>query len=43
MEIFYYQLDIIVCNKKLTLFPIILAESAKIAKIVISVENTGEK
>ena len=43
MEFFCYQLDFIVCNRKLTLYAIIFAESAKTAKIVISVENIGEK
>ena len=43
MEFFSYQLDFIVCNRKLTLYQMIFAESAKAAKIVISVENIGAK
>ena len=43
VEFFCYQLDFTVCNRKLTLCAIIFAESAKTAKIVISVKNIREK
>ena len=42
MEFFCYQLNFIVCNRKLTLYTIFFAESAKTEKIVISVENIGK-